>query len=288
MAASLLAVAVLGAPRTSAQSVALNAHAAGSLKFGVVGDHGTGEQPQYEIAGQMALLRQQFPFEFVLMLGDNLYGSQDFAGKFERPFKPLLDRSVRFYATLGNHDSQAQRSYAPFNMGGERYYTFARQNARFIVLDTNILDARQLEWLKNALAASREDWTIVTFHHPLYSNAGRHGSSLELRVVLEPILVQYHVDVVLSGHDHVYERLRPQKGITYFVAGSGGKLARGDVKPSSSTAAAFDSDQSFMLVEIAGNQLFFHALSRGGQLVDSGTITRNPKTPGGSARGDSP
>jgi hypothetical protein len=61
------------------------------------------------------------------------------------------------------------------------------------------------------------------FHHPLYSDAARHGSNIELRVVLEPLLVRYGVSVVFSGHDHVYERSTPQKGITYFIEGSSGQ-----------------------------------------------------------------
>jgi len=86
---------------------------------------------------------------------------------------------------------------------------------------------------------------------------------------LEPL-----VNVVFSGHDHVYERLKPQKGVAYFVSGAAGELAKGDVKPSAETAAYFDQDQSFMLLEVAGDDLFFKAMSRTGRTVDSGLIRR--------------
>src|SRR3954449_11479079 len=113
-----------------------------SLKFAAIGDNGTGETAEYDIAGQMVKRHAVFPFELVIMLGDNLYGRQqprDFVTKFEQPFRPLLDAGVRFYAALGNHDDPSQRSYAPFNMGGARYYSYTRNNVRFFVLDSDLI-----------------------------------------------------------------------------------------------------------------------------------------------------
>lgn len=251
-----------------------------SLKFAVIGDNGTGGQPEYDVAARMVDLHTTFPFDMVIMLGDNMYGSQqpaDFVQKFEKPYAPLLTAGVRFYAALGNHDRPTNRSYAPFNMGGERYYTYVRQNVRFFVLDSNYFDPPQRAWFEDALKAATEDWKICYFHHPLYSDGRRHGSEIELRVQLEPLLVENGVQVVFSGHDHIYERIKPQKGISYFVAGSGGELRKGDVAPSAMTAAYFDQDRSFMAVEIAEQDLFFEAISRTGKTVDSGVIHRDSK-----------
>jgi 3',5'-cyclic AMP phosphodiesterase CpdA len=241
----------------------------------VIGDNGSGSKAQQEVGDQMAAARARFPFELVLMLGDNMYGRQqpqDFIDKFERPYTTLLAAGVRFFAALGNHDNQSNRFYKGYNMGGERYYTLARQDVRFFVLDTNLMDAAQLAWIETALQQSTEEWKIVYFHHPLYSDGGRHGSNVELRVVLEPLLVRHGVDVVLSGHEHVYERIKPQKGITYFVAGSSGQLRKGDLQPSAMMAAGFDEDQAFMLVEIVGEEMLFETISRTGRVVDSGII----------------
>jgi predicted phosphodiesterase len=253
-----------------------------SVKFAVLGDNGTGQQPQYDVANQMAAARARFPFELVIMLGDNLYGSQkpqDFLDKFERPYKALLNGGVRFYPALGNHDdAAAQQVYPSFNMNGSRYYTYVVKSVRFVVLDTNVLDPKQLAWVESALKDASEPWKVLYFHHPLYSNGDRHGSNVELRVRLEPLFVQYGVDVVFSGHDHIYERIKPQKGITYFVAGAGGQLRKGGVSQSDLTAAAFAHDQSFMLVEIAGDELVFQAISRTGLVVDAGLIHKRPKT----------
>ena len=249
-----------------------------SLKFAVIGDNGTGAPPEYEVGVQLAQAYARVPFELVLMVGDNMYGSQsavDFVNKFERPYGTLLKAGVTFQAALGNHDApKAALAYEPFNMKGRRYYTFTRRDVRFVVLDTNQLDRAQLAWAEDTLKSASEGWTIAVFHHPLYSNAGRHGSNLELRVELEPLLVQYGVDVVFSGHDHAYERLKPQNGITYFVEGASGQLRKGDIQPSPETAASFDQDQSFMVAEIAGETMTFQTISRTGRIVDAGTIRR--------------
>jgi 3',5'-cyclic AMP phosphodiesterase CpdA len=252
-------------------------NAAGSLKIAVMGDSGTGDREQFEVAAQMTEKHRQFKYDLVLMVGDNFYGSQrpaDLAKKFGTPFKELLDAGVSFRAALGNHDDVSTINYAPINMGGQRYYTYARGNVRFLVLDTNILDAKQVAWAEAALQQSREDWKIAYFHHPLYSSAGRHGANVDIRVLLEPLFVKYGVNVVFSGHDHVYERIKPQQGIYYFVAGSGGKLRKGDLRQSPITAAGYDRDRAFMLLEIQGDDLFFEAISRTGVTVDSGQIRR--------------
>jgi len=189
---------------------------------------------------------------------------------------------VKFQASIGNHDRPEQVSYRLFNMNGQRYYSYTRGSVRFLALDSNLMDRKQVEWIESTLRDAREDWKICYFHHPLYSNADRHGSAVDLRVLLEPIFIKYGVNVVFSGHDHVYERLKPQKGIYYFVSGSGGQLRPGNMAPSDQTAASFDRDQSFMVVEVAGADMFFQTISRTGQTVDSGVIHRQPK-PGGTA-----
>jgi 3',5'-cyclic AMP phosphodiesterase CpdA len=252
-----------------------------ALKFAVIGDTGSGQPPQFDVGRQMAAARTRFPFELVLMLGDNMYGSQrpqDFVDKFERPYAALLQAGVPFYAALGNHDNQSNRSYKGFNMGGERYYTFVKKSVRFFVLDTNLMDAKQLDWIEAVLEQSREEWQVAYFHHPLYSDAGRHGSNVELRVVLEPLFVRHGVDVVFAGHEHVYQRSTPQKGITHFIEGSSGQLRKGDMRPTAMTAAFFDQDQTFMLVQIDGDEMQFQTISRTGRVVDSGVIHRRPTT----------
>ena len=248
-----------------------------TFKFAVLGDNGSGDAGQFETAKQMAAVHRRFPFELVAMVGDNFYGAQGAAErlrKFDVPYKPLLDAGVTFQAAIGNHDERGTIDYGPLSMSGQRYYTYVRRQVRFFVLDTNVLDVPQQRWFESALAAAQEPWRIAYFHHPLYGNAGRHGSAVDLRVLLEPLLLKYGVSVVFTGHDHVYERLKPQKGITYFVTGSGGKLRRGDMVPSDTTAASHDQDQVFLIAEVDGDEMFFQAIARSGASVDSGVIRR--------------
>lgn len=277
-AARAPARAPAGAP-TQAPAIAPLANKPGSLKFGVMGDFGTGKRSQYELAAQMVRLHQSFPYQTMILVGDNLYGSerpQDFRQKFELPYKPLLDAGVKFYASLGNHDAREQRFYKLFNMDGKFYYTFSpKPEVRFFALESTYPVPEQIRWLEKELAGSRSDWKIVFFHHPLYSSGDRHGSDLRLREVLEPLFVKYGVSVVLTGHDHFYERVKPQKGITYFVVGSGGQLRKGNIDRSTGiTAKGFDTDLAFMAAEITGDTMAFKVISRVGQTVDAGIVTR--------------
>ncbi len=248
-----------------------------SVKFAVIGDTGTGGTAQQRIANRLTASRTSFPFAFAVMLGDNIYGSErpdDYAEKFERPYKPLLDGGVKFYAALGNHDDPNQRYYKLFNMSGERYYSFKPEqgNVRFFALDSNYMDQAQLAWLEKELSASESDWKICFFHHPLYSSGEKHGSDVVLRDQLEPLFLKHGVDLVLTGHEHFYERLKPQKGIHYVIAGSSAKLRKGNIGSSSITAKGFDAGYAFMLMEIAGSELHFQTITDQGQIVDSGVI----------------
>jgi hypothetical protein len=255
--------------------------AEGSLRFAVIGDSGTGEAPEFEIGQQLEKFRQLVQFDFVLMLGDNIYGGHteaDFQNKFEKPFKPLLDAGVKFYASLGNHDDpDVERLYKPFNMGGKRYYTFAKNDTAFFALDSNYMDPEQLQWLDTELGKSDKKWKIAFFHHPLYNSGKHHGADLDLRTRLAPLFTKYGVSAVLSGHEHVYERIKPENNIYYFVLGNSGKLMTHDLKSSDDVERSLDTDRSFMLMEIDGDNLYFQVITRRGETIDSGVLQRQNK-----------
>jgi len=254
-----------------------------SVKFLVIGDSGTGGRQQYEVAQRIVEAYKQFTFGFAIMLGDNMYGSESasaFVNKFEKPYKPLLDAGVKFYASLGNHDEPSQRFYRPFNMDGKRYYTFRKEDVEFFVLDSTYITPDQIKWLAGVLEKSDAKWKIPYFHHPIYSSGEKHGSELDLQVLIEPLFVQHGVDVVFSGHEHFYERLKPQKGIRYITQGGAAKLREGNIRARSPmTEKGFDTDNSFTLVEIVKDQLHFETISRRGQVVDSGSFPRREVTP---------
>lgn len=282
----LLAAAALVLSASGAADFAFPIQA-NSVRFAVIGDFGSGEQPQIEVAQQMVKSRAVFPFDFVITLGDNINtGSQpsDFEQDFAAPYKPLLDAGVPFYATLGNHDKTNERFYKPFNMNGANYYAYRKGHVHFVALDSTYMDPKQTAWLETTLReAGNGGWKICYFHHPLYSAAKFHGPDIALRKVLEPLFVKYGVDVVFSGHEHVYERILPQQGIYYFIEGASGELRAGDLAPSPITAKGFDADRSFMMIEIAGDDLYFQAVSRTGVAVDSGVIHRTIRPASGGA-----
>ena len=282
LASSARVAASQAAPPQARSSVLPNEK--DSVKFAVIGDTGTGGSAQYDVAKLLTDARTRFPFEFVIMMGDNLYGGEDpsdFVKKFERPYKSILDAGVKFYATLGNHDEPSQRFYKPFNMEGKRYYSFRKGDVEFFVLDSTYMTPAQIEWLKESLQKSNARWKIPYFHHPIYSSGEKHGSETDLRVLVEPLFVAGGVNVVFSGHEHFYERLKPQNGIYYITEGGSAKLREGNIRVGSAmTEKGFDTDNSFMLVEIAKDRMFFQTISRRNQIVDAGTIARReaPRT----------
>ena len=259
----------------------------GSLRFAVIGDSGRGDVPQNEVAQQMVAWRAKADYDLVLMVGDNIYDRhtpEDYAAKFERPYKPLLDAGVTFQAAIGNHDDSAQVFYEKFNMRGQRYYSFRRDDqplgriagggVRFWALDSRSFDPEQLAWLEKGLTSTGSRWRIVYFHHPIYTSGRYQTGARTLRSVLEPILVAGDVDIVLSGHEHFYERILPQRGIIYFVTGAAGSLRPNDIRQTGLTARGFDTDYSFMLMEIAGDEVYFQSISRMGETVDAGVISK--------------
>jgi predicted phosphodiesterase len=269
----------------------------GSIKFAVIGDSGRGWPPQHEVAAQMVAYRQRFDYRFVLMAGDNIYEgpatAEDYRVKFEEPYKLLLDAGVRFYAVLGNHDDPQQIHYKPFNMDGHRYYTFvppvdlpARLDTRvrFFALDSTNLDGEQLRWFEHEAAESRAEWKIVLLHYPLYTSGRYALQSRATRFTLESSFVNGGIDVVFSGHEHLYNRSEPQKGILYFVSGGAGSLREGDGGRTSTIARSYAADFHFMLVEIADDAFYFQAINRKGETIDAGSLRAVPATVDTAAR----
>jgi predicted phosphodiesterase len=258
-----------------------------SVKFAIIGDSGRGSKEQHDVAAQMEAYRQRFDYKFVLMAGDNIYegpaSAEDYRLKFEDPYKPLLDAGVRFYAALGNHDDSNQVYYDPFHMDGNRYYTFVPPvdpitrwdtRVRFFALDSTYLDRAQSRWFDKELSDSQAEWKIAFLHHPVYTSGRYTLAARGIRFALESAFAKGGVDVVFSGHEHIYQRAELQNGILYFVTGGAGSLREGDAKPSQSIARSYDRDYHFMLAEITDEGFYFQAINRTGMTVDAGALRR--------------
>ena len=246
----------------------------GATTFALMGDSGSGDLPQQQVAQAMlTYFTTARHFPFVLMLGDNLY-HDDYENEFLVPYKPLLDHGVKFYATLGNHDRDLQQHFKPFNMGDKDHYSFDQGNIRFVALNSNRpSDPEQMKWFDTVFADAGDKWRIVFFHHPLYSS-GIHGAEGRdvIRPALEDALVNHGVHAVFSGHEHLYERIRPQRGIYYFVSGGGGRNLY-DFKKSDFDEIGI-SDHHFMVAQVSGDTMLFEAITHAQKVLDCGAVYR--------------
>ncbi|ATB30929.1 metallophosphoesterase [Melittangium boletus] len=271
------------------------------VRFTAMGDFGTGGSLQSKV---LALLGQSSRAgEFLLTLGDNAYSSGTEAEFQSNMFKPMaaLLRSTPLYTTPGNHEYLTKNAqpyldnfYLPTNnpAGTERYYSFDWGPVHFVSLDSNCLSyptaectkALQQEWVKKDLAATTRPWKIVFFHHPLWSS-GEHGSSTSMRNAFASIFEQYGVDLVLTGHDHNYERSKAMsgnavaasgtRGIPYLVVGSGGATLRpfGTSQPSWS-AFRDNANVGYLDVTVDGGTLTAKFISSSNSVRDSLTLTK--------------
>lgn len=252
------------------------------FQFIALGDMGTGDSSQLSLAAGMTAYHEKQTFDTALMLGDNIYPDGNpglFKEKFERPYAELLKRGVSFYAVLGNHDvrrgREAQLKYQNFNMNGKAYYSFVKGDGlvEFFAIDSTEFSRQQLGWLEGALRASKARWKIAYFHHPIYSSAITHGSDLKLRALLEPVFAKHGVVAALSGHDHTYERIKPQQGVQYFVSGAGGQLRKGDLdRRSPFFSAGNDKVNSYMTFDATPEKLLFKTLDAAGNTLDEGAL----------------
>jgi 3',5'-cyclic AMP phosphodiesterase CpdA len=256
-----------------------------SFQFVVIGDVGTGESGQYAVSRAMEQYWQSTPFPLVLLTGDNLYENGEIdriEEAFERPYAGLLQKGVKFYASLGNHDFRTNQgedeiAYPGYNMAG-RYYSFTQQSVQFFALDTNqayLSDNlretpwnAQVQWLRKALRDSSAPWKVVFAHHPIYSS-GMHGSDRELERVLSPLLAEYGVQLYINGHDHNYERTQPINRTTYITSGNGAKLR--SVGRSHWTAHA-SSQLGFTAFEVQADRLVVRAFDTEGRVYDEAQI----------------
>ncbi|HVF53091.1 MAG TPA: metallophosphoesterase [Actinomycetota bacterium] len=202
------------------------------LSFAVIGDFGTGLTDQQEIAERMCSWRRDRPFDTVITTGDNIYPDGDpelFDPNFFDPYRCLLSRGVEWHASLGNHDiitdgGQPELEEPAFGMRGHNYVVRSG-GVRFVIADSNVLDR---EWLARATRARATDrWTVVAFHHPVFSPGDAHGSTPGFRPGLPRLFARRGVDLVVNGHDHLYAVSKLRRGVRYVVTGGGGAALYG-------------------------------------------------------------
>jgi hypothetical protein len=255
---------------------------ADELSFAALGDNGSGGRQAIAVATQMARTYRESPFGLVSLLGDICYyGSIEdrFIDVFVEPLGPLLGAGVQFELAVGNHDDalflaepQLEEIEARLELLGTpgRFYMKTRGPADFFYIDTSVsalfgaIADEQLAWIEEALAASSSRWRIVCTHHPPFSS-GRHGPTPGVVKRLVPLFERHGVDLVLSGHDHHYERIKPRNGVTYVVSGGGCKTS--PVFGAEFTAFA-RSILQFLHVDIVGDRLTGRCIAPSGAVID--------------------
>ncbi len=192
------------------------------IRFIAVGDIGTGGDAQKAIAQRMT----EKPFELILVLGDLAYNSgtaQEIHRKFFQIYANIL-RFVPVFPAIGNHERRTREGGPYFEAfvlpQPERYYSFDWGDVHFVAIDTTQRDSAQIAWLEKDLAATKQRWKVVFGHHPMYTNALR-GPQQWIRRAYSKIFTDHQVDMVITGHEHQYERFRVGN-VNYIVSGGGG------------------------------------------------------------------
>jgi hypothetical protein len=238
---------------------------------GDVGEPGSRIDDTGFAAAQIAVAE---PYDALLLLGDNVYPNGDPAklpGTVFGPFADVLGSGATLLAIIGNHDASGgweRAQMEALGMSG-RYWAEEFGDVLIVGLDSNDLDRRQLGFLDHALATTSARWKIVAVHHPPYS-AGYQGSSTDVRDELSPVLERYGVQLVLSGHDHDYQRSVPIGGVTYVVSGAAARTRRtGD---DGFTAVSY-SWHHFLDIAVTGDRLVLRAVGEDGSVFDEVVLT---------------
>jgi 3',5'-cyclic AMP phosphodiesterase CpdA len=212
-----------GSPTHTVAYVPFSASDPPEVRIAVAGDIGDSGHRIDSTGAAMAGIVGGIPFAVLLLLGDNVYPSGDPAGLsatvFE-PFADVLDDGTELRAIVGNHDApNADAQLAALGMPGH-WWAVQKSDVLLVGLDSNQPEnPTQRAWLEDTLRSSTATWKIVALHHPPYS-AGYQGSSIAVREAFVPLFEQYGVQLVLSGHDHDYQRSNVINGVTYLVTGA--------------------------------------------------------------------
>ena len=245
------------------------------VRFLAFGDSGGGGSDQQALVDQMYTV----PYELMIHTGDLAYDNGTISQIEDTVFAVYADilRNIPFFPSAGNHDTETMNG-APFRdvwslpgAGDRKYYSYDWGRVHFVALDTEASYVTQATWLDEDLAKTTLPWKIVYFHRPPYSS-GQHGSDTSLRRAWAPIFERHGVQLVLSGHDHDYERMTPQNGVAYVVTGGGGVGTR-PVGDSSFTAFA-EEVIHFVYVEVGTDEAVLHAIDASGTEFDSMVIPR--------------
>lgn len=250
----------------------------GSIRFAVLGNTDPELRLQYETLQRLKDFHLKFPFQFMLMIGDDDRSNSASPVEMDRISQLLHDLSssgVEFFLSPGRQQQWREIS-GQGDQENRRYYSFKRGPVHFFALDTDNLDVEQISWLKLGLKESRHLWKICLLERPLpmLSESQSVKGINHIRELLESLFTSHGVHVVFSGSGHPYKRLHPLKGTYHFISGATYIPSNGPQFDEDLVASRFDRDLSFLLVEISGDVLYFESVSRKGETIDRSALPR--------------
>lgn len=264
----------IGGPSQTWEVIDLPPDAQPDLRVALVGDVGDGGGREYATAAAIEAQSAWDPYDILVLLGDNVYPSGDperIQATVYEPFGPLLESGTELFAILGNHDDMDGTGDAQMEALGMpgRWYAVRRGDMVGIALDsTDPTNPEQLAWLEETLATTDATWKLVGLHHPPYSS-GFHGSVMEARDAFAPLFERYGVQIVLSGHEHDYQRTDPINGVVYVVSGAGSRTRRTGVDDF--TAVAY-STHHYVDLNIYADHVLLRAINQDGEQFDEAVI----------------
>jgi hypothetical protein len=244
--------------------------------FVAVGDFGVANEFETAVARAMHGWTDTHGADAFLSLGDNVYPEAErkfFDASWTRPFNWVDRAGIPVIVALGNHDVEDGSSddvMEFFDMPGP-WYERTVGNVRVIVLDSNqVDDPNQTEWLESTIADQHSRWTIVVVHIPPY-DCGRYNGNPKVRNLWAPLFAG-RATLVLSGHDHNYQRFAPHEDVTYVVSGGGGdafyELDDECVAETPARLAGNDSKHHFLAIRASKTQLEVLAIAADGSIID--------------------
>jgi 3',5'-cyclic AMP phosphodiesterase CpdA len=267
----------VGPPETKWEFVPYPADAEPDLRLAVVGDVGDGGDLEWRLASTMYVAGRSDPFDVLMLLGDNVYPYGDPARLEEyvfQPFAAVLDSGAALYSITGNHDALADdgglTQQLALGMPGF-WWTDRIGDVLLVGVDSNqVENPEQLAFLETTLAGSDAPWKIVAVHHPPYS-AGYQGSSHDVRDTFGPLFELHGVQLVLSGHDHDYQRTEEINGVTYLVSGGGAGTRRTGNR---SYTAYSTSTMNFADLNVFADRIEIRAIDHELMVFDQFTLVR--------------
>jgi hypothetical protein len=257
-----------------------------TVSFAVIGDYGLAGQGEADVA---KLVRSWNP-DFVISAGDNNYDNgaavtidqnvgqyfHDYIYPYKGGYGPGAKEN-KFFPVLGNHDwitSDANPYENYFQIpGNKRYYDFIKGPVHFYMLDSDPNEpdgtsdtSVQAMWLKDTMGKSTSPWDVVVLHHAPFSS-GTHGPTVRMQWPFKA----WGANAVLSGHDHIYERLL-EDNFPYFVNGLGGATIYEFGLPVAGSQARYNGDYGAMRVTASDTLIKFEFFNRSGDLIDSFTL----------------